>query len=190
MRSLTLWSIYLARRFDDEWVMTGPPRFFFPAEWERFIGMVPAEHRDDPGAVIDYYYEQLRHEDRSIAFQYAVEWTLWETALTSLNYDPARNETEISADPATPSLARLEAHYFAHRCFIPENYIINKIPILRDIPCTVVQGRFDMCTPPTNAYELARGYGHQLNLKWVNSGHLRTDPEMQNALQETINSLR
>jgi proline iminopeptidase len=190
VRSLTLWSIFLARRFDNEWVMNGPPRFFFPSEWERFIGMVPAEHRGDAAAAIDYYDERLRHKDKNIAFRYAVEWTLWETALTSLDYDPDRNEREITADPATLSIARLEAHYFAHGSFIPENHILNEIAVLRDLPCTVVQGRFDMCTPPTGAYDLAREYGDELNLRWVNSGHLRTDPEMNAALRESLNALR
>jgi proline iminopeptidase len=190
VRSLTLWSVYLARRFDDEWVMDGPPRYFFPREWERFTGVIPPEYRASPDTMMKYYDSQLRDRDATVARRHAVEWTLWETALTSLDYDPDRNEREVEADPATLAVARLEAHYFTHGCFIPENHIIDTVSALRDVPCAVVQGRFDMCTAPVSAHELARAYGDRLQLRWVNAGHLRTDPEMHAALREALGALR
>jgi proline iminopeptidase len=189
VHSLVLWSIYLARHFDDEWVMNGPPRFFFPREWERFMATIPSQHRTNADTIMKYYDGRLHHEDSSIARKYAVEWTLWENTLTSLDYDPVRNERDAETGPATLSIACLEAHYFTNGCFIPENHIINEALTLRGLPCTVVQGRFDMCTPPIGAWDLARAYGDQLHLRWVNAGHLRTDPEMHAALRDTLHAL-
>jgi proline iminopeptidase len=74
------------------------------------------------------------------------------------------------------STALLETHYFTNKCFVPENYILDNIDKIRHIPCRVVQGRFDMCTPAIGAYDLAGSYGDNLVLNWVNSGHLRSDP--------------
>jgi proline iminopeptidase len=189
VRSMVLWSIYLARQFDDEWVMNGPPRFFFPREWERFTALIPPQHRTSPSTMVEYYNSKIRDEDTSIAHKHAVEWTLWEKTLTSLDYDPVRDEQEVETDPATLAVARLEAHYFINGCFVPENHIINEVPALRDLPCTVVQGRFDMCTPPIGAHDLAQAYGDNLDLHWVNSGHLRTDPEMHAALRAALKAL-
>jgi proline iminopeptidase len=190
VRSLVLWSIYLARHFDDDWVMNGPPRFFFPNEWKRFTAMIPPPHRTSPSTMMEYYNSRINDADKSVAHKHAVEWTLWENALTSLDYDPVSNEQDVETDPKTLAIARLEAHYFTNGCFIPENHIINEIPTLRDLPCTVVQGRFDMCTPPIGAHDLARAYGDSLDLRWVNSGHLRTDPEMHTALRDALHTLR
>ncbi|SDS35576.1 prolyl aminopeptidase [Actinoplanes derwentensis] len=190
VRSLLLWSIYLARKFDDYWVMDGPPRFFLPAEWERFISLVPERHRGDSAAIMRYYADRINDEDQTIARRYAMEWTLWEAALTSLIYDPARNERQASADPGVVAVARIEAHYFTQGCFLPENHLLAEVHALSKLPCTVVQGRFDMCTPPVAAHELARAYGAGLDLQWVNAGHLRTDPEMFSALRRAVHALR
>lgn len=189
VRSLLLWSIYLARRFDDHWVMDGPPRYFLPAEWERFVSLVPGRLRGDPAAIMDYYAGRINDQDPQTARRYATEWTLWEAALTSLLYDPERNERQALAEPGTVGVARIEVHYFTQGCFVPENHILDRVPELRDLPCTVVQGRFDMCTPPVAAYELAQAYGRGLDLRWVNAGHLRTDPEMFTALRRAAREL-
>lgn len=152
--------------------------------------MIPVEHRTDPGTMTAYYRERLDDVDPKVARLYAVEWTLWETALCSIEYDPARNELDVTTDPATVAVARLETHYFTNGCFLPENHILDGVAKLRDVPCVVVQGRFDMCTPPIGADELARAYGDGLRLDWVNAGHLRTDPEMNAALRGALSALR
>ncbi|WP_430782444.1 prolyl aminopeptidase [Actinoplanes sp. G11-F43] len=190
VRGLTLWSVYLARRADDAWAMGGPPRHFLPAEWDRFTGPVPADLRDDPEAVMAHYHRGLRDEDAAVARRHAVEWALWEAALTSLDYDPVRNERLATGDPTTVPIARLETHYFTNGCFIPENHILDAVGAVRHIPATLVHGRFDMCTPPAGAYELRQAYGENLALRWVNSGHLRTDPEMFAALRAATAALR
>lgn len=190
VRSLLLWSVYLARRFDDEWVMGGPPRYFFPRERERFVAMIPPEHRTDPAAMTAYYRQRLDDADPDVARQYAVEWRLWETALCSLEYDPCRNELDVATDPSTLAIARLEIHYFAHSCFLPENHILGEVGKLRDVPCTLIHGRFDMCTPPSGADDLARAYGDRLWLEWVNAGHSHTDPNMNTALRKAVDALR
>jgi proline iminopeptidase len=182
-RSLLLWAVYLTRKFENNWVTEGFPRFHFPAEWERFIGLVPPEHRGDGDAVMAYYAERMRDGDPATARRFAVEWTLWESVLTTIDYEPADATREVTGDDSMVGIALLETHYFRNGCFIPENHILASIAAIRHLPCTVVQGRFDMCTPPVSAYDLARAYGDRLTLHWVNAGHLRTDPQMLAALR-------
>jgi proline iminopeptidase len=188
VRGMLLWGVYLARPFEDNWVCEGTGRFHFPTEWERFIGLVPPPHRTSGAAVMGHYAEQIRSRDPGVARKFAVEWTLWESVLCSIEYDPVRNEDAVTADPNTVAVALLETHYFLNGCFIPENHILDSIGAIRDIPCTVVQGRFDMCTPPVSAYDLARTYGANLSLRLVNAGHLRTDREMRPALRAALSA--
>ncbi|MGX6603454.1 prolyl aminopeptidase [Micromonosporaceae bacterium Da 78-11] len=189
VRSLVLWGVYLVRQFENDWVNEGYPRFHFPAEWERFIGMVPEHRRTDGNAVMAYYAERMRDRDPVTARRFAVEWTLWETTLTSTGYQPAEVERQVTADASTVGTALLETHYFQNGCFVPANHILESVAAIRDIACTVVQGRFDMCTPPISAYDLAQAYGDRLSLRWVDAGHLRTDAELLAGLRVAMGEL-
>lgn len=183
VKGLLVWSIYLARQFENDWVNSGSLRDHFPAEWERFISLVPQEHRTSGDAIMAYYATQIRASDEITAHKHAIEWSLWESALLSIQYDPAANEAEVTNDAATTAVAVLETHYFINHCFVAENYILDNLHKISHLPCFVVHGRFDMCTPPVSAYDLANSYGGNATLRWVNSGHLRSDPAMLEALQ-------
>jgi proline iminopeptidase len=189
VRSLLLWGVYLARQFENDWVNEGFPRFHFPAEWERFISRVPPERRTGGNAVMGFYAERMRNAEPEVARAFAVDWMLWESALLSVEYDPAANESDVHGDPNAVAVALLETHYFLNGCFVPENHILDNIATIRHLPCVVVQGRFDMCTPAVSAYDLARAYGEKLSLRWVNAGHLRTDPGIRTALREAARAL-
>jgi proline iminopeptidase len=184
VRGLLMWSIYTATRAETEWVTAGGAKRLLPGEWERFIGLVPEGERADGEQVTKYYASKMRSKDADEAKRYAQEWVLWEASLLSILYDPQVVEAEVMNDPNMLAMAILETHYFLNDCFMPENYILDNIGKLADVPCQVVQGRFDLCTPGVAAYDLARAYGPKLSLTWVNSGHRRSDPEMLAALQE------
>ena len=178
VRSLLLWAVWLTRREENDWVASGGPRRHFPREWERFISLVPESSRGSGQAITSYYADRIAGHD----LRHAREWTLWELSLCSLDYDPERLEREVAADPNTLASAAIETHFLRHGCFVSENHILDSIAAIRDIPCTVVQGRFDMCTPPATAYDLAAAYGPALTLQVVNAGHLRTEPALRAAL--------
>ena len=178
VRSLLLWAVWLTRREENDWVASGGPRRHFPREWERFISLVPESSRGSGQAITSHYADRIAGHD----LRHAREWTLWELSLCSLDYDPERLEREVAADPNTLASAAIETHFLRHGCFVPENHILDSIAAIRDIPCTVVQGRFDMCTPPATAHDLAAAYGPALTLQVVNAGHLRTEPALRAAL--------
>jgi len=185
VKSLLIWSVFLAEQFDTNWVNEGYSRYHFPAEWARFISHVPKTRRMSGDSIMHYYAAQMRSNDTKRATLFALEWALWEATLMSISYDPIETENEVRTDPDTLSLALLETHYFLHHCFVPKNYIRKNLDKITHIRCTIIQGRFDMCTPPVNAYELAKVYGENAHLAFVNSGHRRSDPEMMAALQES-----
>ena len=70
------------------------------------------------------------------------------------------------------SLALLEAHYFTHDCFLPENHILDNLNRLNHLPAIVVQGRHDVICPPFTAYRLVEAWGRQAQLRMVDdAGH-------------------
>jgi proline iminopeptidase len=80
-------------------------------------------------------------------------------------------------------MATMETHYFSNNCFVPENYILSNIDKIKHIPAYIVQGRFDMCTPPVSALDLKAAYGKNLHLQINRAGHLRSEPENLAALR-------
>lgn len=183
VEKIVIWSVFLARQFEVDFVNEGYPKYFFPAAWERFISLVPEDHRKTGDSVMRYYAQNIHSSDQETATKFANEWSLWESTLVSINYDPAFIEKEVLEDKNNTAVAKLETHYFLNKCFVPENYIFDNISKIKHIPGVLVQGRFDMCTPPVSAHDFSKAFGDRLSLLWVNSGHLRSDPEMHAALR-------
>lgn len=189
VKKMVIWGVYLARQFENHLISAGYAKYNYPEAWERFIGLVPEKHRKDGMSITKYYADKINSKDKKIAIKYADEWTLWEATLLSVLYDKRKTEQEVVlGDESNLPIAMLETYYFINSCFMPENYILNNLHKIKHIPCYVVQGRFDNCTPPLSAYELSKAYGKNLTLQFVNSGHRRTDPEKLAALRAAINS--
>lgn len=188
VQKLLVWSIFLARKFELDYVNEGYAKYTFPEAWERFISFVPPENRKSGKTIMQFYAEQIRSKDEAKALKFAAEWTLWEATLLSKNYDQRRVEAGVLSDDIFP-LAMLETHYFLNNCFIPENYILDNIKKIQHIPAFIIHGRFDMCTPPIAAQDLAKAYGENAVLQWTNGGHLRSEPENFAAIKATVNAI-
>lgn len=186
VNSIVLWAIYLASQFENDFVAGGYAKYTYPEAWERFIKLVPQAKRSNGNSITKYYSDKLQSDDETVVKQHADEWALWETSLLTLNYDQKRIEQEVVGDSNNIPLSRLETHYFLNGCFISDNYILEKISTINQLPCYVVQGRFDNCTPPSTAYKLSKAYGSNLTLQIVNAGHKRTEPKLLAALRKVI----
>jgi proline iminopeptidase len=188
VKRLLIWSVYLIRKFENDWINEGGARNTFPEAWERFIKLVPEKHRGSGTEIMKFFAGKIRSSDEKEAKRYADEWTLWEYSSCSITYNQRAVEKEILSENNT-AIANLETHYFLHNCFVPENHIPDNIGKIKHIPCYVVQGRFDLCTPPITAYDLKKAYGKNLTLQWTRAGHLRSDPENTVAIRAVVNSL-
>jgi proline iminopeptidase len=184
VEKLMIWSVYLLRQFENDHLYQGGAKALLTEAWERFINFVPPTKRKNSDDVIKFYASKINSKDQQTALKYSMEWTLWEMSSVSLSYDKQQAEHEIINDQArNVSMAIMETHYFLNKCFVPENYILKNINKIKHIPCSVVQGRFDLCTPPVSALDLAKAYGSKLDLQITRAGHLRSEPENLAALR-------
>ena len=74
-------------------------------------------------------------------------WTTWEGATTSLSFDPSHVE-EFSDPNFALAFARIENHYFVNEGFFDDEQLLRDVGKIRHIPAVIVQGRYDVCTPP------------------------------------------
>ncbi|HLD79851.1 MAG TPA: alpha/beta fold hydrolase, partial [Candidatus Nanoarchaeia archaeon] len=177
VKKLMMYGVYLATQEETDFVNEGYPQLAYPEAWERFISLVPVKHRKNGDSIMEYYAKQIWSKNKRIAKKYADEWSLWEWAVMSFNYDPKKIEREVMSFDNT-AVAKFETRYFLNKCFIPEGYILKNVRKIQHIPCFVVQGRFDLCTPSSlGAYKLAKAYGKKLKLQLTLGGHLASEPE-------------
>ncbi|HHH89319.1 MAG TPA: prolyl aminopeptidase [Aliiroseovarius sp.] len=147
---MILRGIFLCRAKEIEWFYQRGASRIYPDLWEDFINLIPEDERDDlPGA----YYRRLTGEDEVQRMAAAKAWAIWEGRTANLK--PKKSVVDHFSDPFTAlSLARIEAHYFVNNAFLEDNQILRDAHKLRDIPGTIVQGRYDMICPMESAWDL------------------------------------
>ena len=154
--------VFLGTRTEIDWFLYDMGRFF-PEAYDRFIRPIPPSERHD---LLTAYYQRLTSPSKTIACQAARTWAAYENSCATLA------AVSRDAGDSALSLALLEAHYFTHDCFLPENHIMNNLSKLSHLPAIVVQGRHDVICPPFTAYRLVESWGRQAQLRMVDdAGH-------------------
>ena len=154
--------VFLGTRAEIDWFLYDMGRFF-PEAYDRFIGPIPPSERAN---LLAAYYQRLTSPSKTIACQAARSWAAYENSCATLA------AVSRDAGDSALSLALLEAHYFTHDCFLPENHIMDNLNRLNHLPAIVVQGRHDVICPPFTAYRLVEAWGRQAQLRMVDdAGH-------------------
>ena len=83
-------------------------------------------------------------------------WDRYEGACSTLL--PADATPQFETDTAALAIARIEAHYFVHGAFLGDDQLLRDIARIRHLPCTIVQGRYDIVCPPVTVFALARAW--------------------------------
>jgi len=136
VKGLILRGIFLCRPQEIEWYYQKGADQIYPDEWEKYIAPIPVAERDD---FENGYYKRLTSIDPQERAVAAKAWSRWEASTSRLLFDPSLLDAfDFSAD----SIARIECHYFVHNTFFEtNNWIIENIEKIRNIPCILVQGR-------------------------------------------------
>jgi proline iminopeptidase len=184
VKKMLIGGIYLGRTADREFYLNGKVSTHFPEAWERFAANAP--DTDDKN-VSDYFKEKmLQNPNTDEKKKFAREWMIFESSLLKLDYVPESVERELK-DFASESLAYLEAHYILNNSFIDENYILDNIDKIKEIPTIIVHGRYDFICMPSGAYELKNAMGDDTILHFVTSGHSRGDTVQREVVKAYLN---
>lgn len=164
---LILRGIFLCRKKDIDWFYQSGTSHLFPDAWAAFVEPIADQERDN---MIAAYYSKLTSENELIRMSAAKAWSVWEASTMTLerNYHLEKS----FADPYFAlSFARIECHYFINQCFIEDNQILNNMEILKDVPGSIVHGRYDVICPLEQAYLLHQAWGESTLDIIENAGH-------------------
>jgi proline iminopeptidase len=170
---IILRGIFMLRQAELDWFYKDGACWLFPDAFEGYLAQIPEAERGD---MIAAYYRRLTHDDRSIRVEAAKAWSIWEGSTLSLYEDPDRirhfaNETYALA------FARIECHYFINRGFFEsDGQLLKNAQRLASIPGVIVHGRYDVCTPFRNAWELHKAWPRSELRLVPDAGHAMTEP--------------
>jgi proline iminopeptidase len=183
---LVLRGIFLGRPKELDWMYQWGCSEVFPEAWANFIKIIPEEERYDLRLA---YHKRLTHTDQKIRYEAAQAWSIWEGSISKLFYDPEM--VSHYGDPEFAlAFARIENHYFMNDLFLTPNQLLEDVYRIRNIPTFIVHGRYDMCCPVTNAWELHQVFPEaQLNII-PDAGHSISEIGIAKKLVEITDSVK
>ncbi|MDB5922048.1 MAG: proline iminopeptidase [Betaproteobacteria bacterium] len=168
---LILRGIFLCRKTEIDWFLYGV-RNLFPEAWAEFAAAIPEEERGD---LLAAYYVRLTDPDPALHMPAARAWSIYEGSCSTLLASP-ETVAYFASDVVALGLARIEAHYFSHDIFLPENSLLANIGKLRNIPSVIVQGRYDAVCPIVTADDLHRAWPEARYITVPDAGHSAWEP--------------
>ncbi len=178
-RGFILRGMFLGRTAELDWFLSGMKRIF-PEAHRRFSEFIPEGERGD---LLSAYFVRLTDPDPAIHLPAARAWSAYEGACSTLLPSPD-TVSAYRQDRMALGLARIEAHYFLNQMFLDSDALLRGIENIRHLPCTMVQGRYDMVCPIITAEEIYRAWPDARYVIVPDAGHSAMEPGIRRALLE------
>ena len=182
---MVLRGIFMLRKKELDWFYQEGASNIFPEAWEKFLEPIDENQRDD---LMSAYHKIFKSDNEEKKLAAAIAWSRWEGSTSSLSYNP-----DIADSFSNPhfalAFALIENHYFVNKGFLEhENQLIESgIDIIRNIPTTIVQGRYDIVCPMTTAWELSKNWPEAKLIVAPSSGHTAFEKEITHELIKATN---
>ena len=187
IKALILRGIFLSRKTELDWFLI-EVKAFFPEAHQTLVDYLTDDKRDD---LIKNYSELVFSSDLKISGPASIAWNRFESGLLKLLPQAEENKTLTDEDIQNEiARARVQLHYIKDQCFIDGEKILKEVKQLKDIPTTIIQGRYDMVCPPITAYELYQCMPHANFIMVPDAGHSASEPSMTSELVKATNHYR
>ena len=182
---MVLRGIFMLRKKELDWFYQEGASNIFPEAWEKFLEPIDENQRDD---LMSAYHKIFKSDNEEKKLAAAIAWSRWEGSTSSLSYNPDMADS-FSNPHFALAFALIENHYFVNKGFLKhENQLIESgIDIIRNIPTTIVQGRYDIVCPMTTAWELSKNWPEAKLIVAPSSGHTAFEKEITHELIKATN---
>jgi len=187
IKALILRGIFLSRKTELDWFLD-EVKAFFPEAHQTLLDFLPDDKRDD---LVKNYSELVFSNDLKISGPASIAWNRFESGLLKLLPQAEGNKILTDEDIQNEiARARVQLHYIKDQCFIDGKKILEEVSQLKDIPTTIIQGRYDMVCPPITAYELYQCMPHANFIIVPDAGHSASEQSMTSELVKATNHYR
>ncbi|MDO6426159.1 prolyl aminopeptidase [Thalassotalea sp. 1_MG-2023] len=143
--------VFLATQQEYNWLYKPDGvQGFFPDYYQDFISPLDEAQKLDP---IKGYGDIFAGDNELAKSAACKAWYLWELRLSSIEHPPL-GLSQVEDFHQACCMAKISQHYFQQKSFIKENYIIENINKISNIPAIVIHGRYDMVCQLQQAYKL------------------------------------
>lgn len=182
VQAMILRSIFLADKKTTTSYENGVLADTNPKAWERYMLQVPKENQSNP---TPFYYQKILGSHKENASHFAFEFLLYAMSVGISNMTLNEMEKKIKSTHFLEK-ARVQAHFVTNDFFLQEDFILNNVNAIQDIPTHIIHGRDNQMSPVENAKMLASKLNN-VTLKVVSGAHAATEPEIEKALLESVN---
>ena len=169
---LVLRGIFLLTKPELNWFYQFGVSEMFPEKYEAFIAPIPEDERGD---LLRAYHKRLTGDDHEEQLHCAKTWSVWEGETITLLPEPSTSDQFHEAEFAL-AFARIETHYFINGGWFDEGQLLRDAHKLKDIPGTIVQGRYDMPCPMRQAWALHKAWPKSEFHQIEGAGHAYSEP--------------
>jgi proline iminopeptidase len=164
--------IYTTTNAELDWYYQYGVSEMFPDKWERFVAPIDPSERSN---FISAYRKLLTSSDKSLQLRAAKAWSLWEGETITLMPHEEYSAT-FAEDEFAIAFARIENHYFFHKCWLEDGQLLRDAHKLRGIPGSIIHGRYDMPCPARYAWELHKAWPDAEFHLIEGAGHAFSEP--------------
>lgn len=184
--SLVLRGIFLGRAQDTDWTFSGGGATrIYPDFWQEYLDVLPHGRAQ---ASVQAAYEIMVGDDKALAMRVAKAWSIWEIRCCTLIPNQAFVDA-ATGDEKAWTMARHEAHFMINDCFLTDNQILANCHKIKDIPMTIVHGRFDIVCPFDNAWQLHQALPQSTLITSQASGHASIETNTKHHLIEATKAM-
>ena len=151
VKGLILRGIFLCRPTEIKWFYQFGASEIFPDIWESYKNHIQPNEQNN---YVSAYYKKLTDDTLNVRLTAAKIWSKWEAATSKLFIDPNLID-EFEDSTYALQFARIECHYFMNNAFFKtDNWLIENLGALKNIPISIIQGRYDVVCPLRSAWDL------------------------------------
>jgi len=203
---MVLRGVFAAQDHELDWLYKeGGASRIFRQQWQQYTDAVAvqktlpdpadmAQHHGQHSDILKACDEVLQGTDSQQVLRMAHAWCAWEDSLSSVHPSPPMltHQFSVEDDLQCLAMAKISAHMFCHDPDLgSRGQILPASPtdFLMNIRGIVVQGQFDMVTPPETAWQLKQVWPlGQLRMVHT-AGHSSQDPALQSALVAALDDM-
>jgi proline iminopeptidase len=157
-------------------------RKFFPDAWARLKAELPPRVREfKPKSLLELFSKG----DAAIVRKVGDAWIRYAVKTGSL-YAPDKKVEQGWGDYDARPGAIIDTYYASNGFFLEERQLLREASKLKDIPVTIINGRYDMICPPITAWRLHKELPQSRLIIVEEAGHSEGEPGTTKALLEAV----
>lgn len=186
VQGLILRGVFLSRKHELDWFLKDVD-IFFPELHHNLLKHIPNTSKKN---LLEKYTELVFSNDKDCAYKAAISWNQFEGSILKLLPPAISSETIEIENEFELARAKVQIHYINNNCFVDGEDILEKSKILKDIPITIIQGRYDMVCPPKTAYELHQAIPQSKLIIIPDAGHSASEAGTLSSLLDATDEFK